>query len=72
LSDCRNITDGGLVHLQQLPLQHLDLSYCQISRTVDWCIFNSCLFNTSICLECTNITHDGLVHLNRMATRVVQ
>jgi hypothetical protein len=31
LSGCTQITDGGLVHLQQLPLQHLILSWSTCS-----------------------------------------
>lgn len=69
---CREVTDGGLVHLQQLPLRKLDLAACTgITDTGLTHINRLPLLHALNLAFCNNITNAGLAHLQLMCLRTL-
>gem|GEM_PF-6781344 len=62
----QDITDNGLVHLQKLPLQHLDLRDC-LNITDNGLVHLQKLPLQHLDLrDCRKITDNGLVHLQKL------
>ena len=68
LSDCPDITDAGLLHLQSLPhLTHLNLSGCHHITDTGLGNLSSLVQLTHLNLSnCNDITNDGLPRLHRL------
>jgi hypothetical protein len=59
---CGNITDAGLGHLEHLPLEHLDLTGCDITDSGLTSLRQLPLKHPNLAY-CRDITDGGLVHL---------